>query len=335
MTWNLGLDFLLVLLIVLFAPIGFVRGPIKELLATLGVLFGALLAEYWSRPWGGDLDSYTNIGEDPGAFVVAMAFLVSATFVIGYGLGAVLAPLPYSTPARVIGGVIASLNGILLVSFTLQYVRFFLLSDENEASLNDSLVVRLLLDQLGWILLIAGVLAVPVLIYILATGRRAYGFVEYAAEDEYFEDEFDEDAFDAYSRSSTYAQATTSETRVMPPRVPITRIDQPQSGYKSDPRARSRPTDATRPLVVPAKPAVQEIRLDNTVTEIANDTDPDMVILEYETTASDATSLEVEEAAVAEPAQLDLPEGYRRCASCNAVLPPGVSTCPVCGETNF
>ena len=43
MSISLVLDLLLVLLIALFAPIGYWRGPVKELLVTFGVLFGIRL----------------------------------------------------------------------------------------------------------------------------------------------------------------------------------------------------------------------------------------------------------------------------------------------------
>ena len=73
----LVLDVLLVLLVVLFAPIGYWRGPVKELLVMLGVLSGVVLSDYWARPWGHDLSTQTSITADGGAFIVAMAFLVA------------------------------------------------------------------------------------------------------------------------------------------------------------------------------------------------------------------------------------------------------------------
>ena len=100
----LVLDILLVLLIVLFAPIGYWRGPVKELLVMLGVLSGVVLSDYWARPWGHDLSTQTNITADGGAFIVAMAFLVAATFILGYGLGAALAPGYHAMYARVLAG---------------------------------------------------------------------------------------------------------------------------------------------------------------------------------------------------------------------------------------
>ncbi|HMM42316.1 MAG TPA: hypothetical protein PKA95_10470, partial [Thermomicrobiales bacterium] len=69
---------------------------------------------------------------------------------------------------------VAALNGALILSFALQYIRLFLLSDINEESLDKSFVTRTLLNDIGWVLLAAAIVAVPVIIYALATGYRAY-----------------------------------------------------------------------------------------------------------------------------------------------------------------
>jgi uncharacterized membrane protein required for colicin V production len=87
MSIYLVLDLLLILLIGLFAPIGYWRGPVKELLVTFGVLFGILLADFWARPWGRDLADISAIGSNGGAFVVAMTFMVTVTFVPGLWRG--------------------------------------------------------------------------------------------------------------------------------------------------------------------------------------------------------------------------------------------------------
>src|SRR5436305_1064551 len=109
------LDILLIVLILLFTPIGYWRGPVKELYVSLGILFGILLADFWARPWGHDLSSSTSLTAGSGAFIVAMIFLIASTFVLGYGLGATLAPAWFSQQSRVLGAAIAALNGILLL----------------------------------------------------------------------------------------------------------------------------------------------------------------------------------------------------------------------------
>ncbi|HMM42317.1 MAG TPA: CvpA family protein, partial [Thermomicrobiales bacterium] len=110
MSIYLVLDILLILLILLLTPIGFWRGPVKELFVTLGILFGVLLSDYWARPWGNDLADMTTLTSGSGAFLVAMIFLITSTFILGYGLGATLAPARHTTVTRVLGAGVAALG---------------------------------------------------------------------------------------------------------------------------------------------------------------------------------------------------------------------------------
>lgn len=343
MSIYLVLDLLLILLIVLFAPIGYWRGPVKELLVTFGVLFGILLADFWARPWGRDLSDITAIGSNGGAFIVAMAFLVTVTFVLGYGAGAALAPWDFSPRARILGAGIALFNGILLVAFSLQYVRVYLLSPSTEESLYDSYVVQFLLDQIGWVLLAVALVAWPVLLVILITGRRAYEFTDdygdygYGPVDDVEYD--DAEYYEEDAREVVYQrQAAVADPRPFPPRVPVAQpVDEESSRlYKAEPAVGStRPTDATRPIRVredvqspeAARPVEADVAFD------AGGTDPDMTIVSAPTPARPANDdLPGADAADDEPS--DLAPGYTRCVNCHAVLPPNTRVCPVCGEVN-
>ena len=269
-----------------------------------------------------------------------MTFLVTVTFVLGYGAGAALAPTHFGLMARAIGGSIALFNGILLVAFSLQYVRVFLLAPATEEALYDSYVVSFLLDQIGWVLLIVALIAWPVLLAILITGRRAYEPVEDLAGYEYgpvdeldYDDRqyFDEPApVRAYDRSSAAASA---ETRVFPPRVPVSQQDESTYAYKTEPAGQPiRPTDATRPIHVrdqTSKDPPEPARSPDTSYEHGH-TDPAM-------TTIPAQQAPEPEYTIPEPEEDDSPElapGYSRCANCHAVLPPDVRVCPVCGEVN-
>lgn len=321
MSIYLVLDFLLLLLIALFAPIGYWRGPVKELLVTGGVFFGILLADFWARPWGRDLSDISSIGADGGAFIVAMAFLVTATFVLGYGSGAAIAPAIFGSFARGLGAVIALFNGLLLVGFALQYVRVFLLAPSTEEALYDSYVVRFLLDQMGWVLLAVAMVAWPVLLGILIVGRRAYeGYDQY---DEYTYEAAD----DVEYMDDTYYQQPAAQ-RPYPPRVPASPAEDSGYVYKSEPAQRgASPSEMTRPIRVTDRSISQDTPFDREAT------DPDMV-----TIASSSQRSVVEQ-----PIPVDdlddeipatLPPGYTRCINCNAVLAPNSHVCPVCGEVN-
>ncbi len=339
MSIYLVLDLLLVLLIALFAPIGYWRGPVKELLVTFGVLFGILLADFWARPWGRDLAELTAISESGGAFVVAMAFMVSVTFILGYGAGAAIAPTDFSPQARGIGAIVALFNGMLLVSFSLQYVRIYLLSDATEEALADSYVVQFLLDQIGWVLLVAALISWPVLLVVLITGRRAYEQVEHVQDYEYADGSHDDDYYDAEDADAPTLvferPVPAAETRAFPPRVPSTQRDEPDRYYKTEPPSNAvDPTDDTRVL------RVKEDRDEQHRTEtrrgdsrpVSDKTDPDMVVITAQD-ADDAASRGSSRASTA-PSDPLLADGYTRCSNCRAVLPPDIRVCPVCGAVN-
>lgn len=344
MTWNLTLDILLVVLVLLFAPIGYMRGPVKELLVSLGVVFGALSVEYWARPWGRDLDFYFDTGDDPGAFIVAMSFLMGATFIGGYGLGLLIAPWTFSIRGRALGAVISALNGALLVSFSLQYVRLFLLSDANEEALEESFAVSVLMNQVGWILLGAIILTPIVIVYGLITHRKAY---DLRIWDDYDDEEYYEDYDPEYDylddqefAPSASAGSHLAETRVMPPRVPPS--PHPEgSGYKAEPEPIPfRMPESTRPIG--ATELEESSRVESTVAPedlggewfAIGDTDPEMD--EVDTAGmAEVEDVATEPEAVPEDAAADdLPEGYSRCENCHAVLPPSTGICPVCGHVH-
>lgn len=358
MSWNLTLDILLIVLILLFAPIGFMRGPVKELLVTLGVLFGALLVDFWARPWGRDLDSYADIGDDAGAFIVAMIFLMLLTFVGGYGLGLLIASWDYSLGSRLGGSAVSLLNGVLLVSFSLQYVRLFLLSDANEESLEQSFVVRTLLDQTGWILIVASVAIVPVLIYALGSGRRAFALAggpepQYVDDDEYeYEYEYEDwvvqddepiapvaprDAPTEIRQSGRSFQRPTesdAETRIMPPRVPGRPNDESPSIYKAEPERDPEPATSATRVLGSEESSIDEGGARNQEAEkkfaSTGDTDPEM------TTYSPIAQIPgpVPSEKPAEERASSLPGGYFRCENCHAVLPPRTKICTVCGHVH-
>jgi uncharacterized membrane protein required for colicin V production len=345
----LVLDILLILLILLFIPIGFWRGPVKELYVTLGIFFGVLLADFWARPWGRDLADMTELTEGAAAFIVAFAFLVAATSILGYGLGAALAPAYHAIETKVLGAAVAAMNGTLLLSFSLQYVRLHLLTDANEESLNDSFMARFLLDQVGWLLMAAAFIAVPILLFTLIAGRRAYDYIydDYGYHDEYVEDPHVEPV--PYRRSRT----ADAQTNVLPPRVPGVPLDDDPT-YKAEPEPRRRRASAeTRPLVVTEPRATSEPAqpIEDDVQARMGDTDPHIVLptvqrQEPESPAhapvDDEAILpnsEPEHEVAAAPREQDVEQqstgglapGYARCSTCHAVLPPDVSICPNCG----
>jgi len=329
MSIYLVLDILLVLLILLLTPIGFWRGPVKELFVTLGILFGVLISDYWARPWGNDLADMTSLTSGAGSFLVAMIFLITSTFVLGYGLGATLAPARHNTITRVLGAGVAALNGALVLSFALQYIRLFLLSDINEESLDKSAVTRFLLNDIGWILLIAAIIAIPVLIYVLATGYRVYALSS-----------TDPRIYTTVETPIAGRGRNTARDSQNPPRVPVSaRGEHP--AYKAEPPTREQPaTHETRPVIVTESSHTTDPEPDADLADEMSDTDPH-IVLPREATAMPEPTPAAEQPAP-EPTTDDAPEtaaaddnalpaGYVHCRTCRAVLGPDMKVCPNCG----
>ncbi|RIK39803.1 MAG: hypothetical protein DCC58_14765 [Chloroflexi bacterium] len=326
MSLFLALDFLLIVLICMFAPIGFWRGPVKELFVLLGILFGVILSDYWARPWGGDLSDVTSLNPDAGAFVVAMIFLISATFVIGYGIGAALAPADMLPETRGLGAVIAAFNGMLLLSFSLQFVRLFLLSDANEESLQDSFVASFLLNDIGWVLMVAAILAVPLILYLLLSGRRAY-----EPSDAYPygpADPMSAAIAAAAQRQQPWRAHEQPHAQTLPPRVPGPPRGEPVERYKAEPQRPATPPLSEMREVRVDSPGVtaEPARQHNAPHDSMQDTDPHLVITPVTTPADQQAS-----AAAQAAAPSDLAPGYVRCRTCRAVLAPDTTVCPNCG----
>jgi uncharacterized membrane protein required for colicin V production len=165
------LDILLLILIALFIPIGFWRGTHRELFVTLGILFGAALGRFWAEPWGRDLAELTRLRESGGVFMIAVLFLIGSTFLLGYGAGTALTVPRPGWKSRVFGAIIAGLNGALLLGFALQDIRVYLLGDQAPGFLDRAVVAQFLMLGMGWLLLGAAAVFVPIVVLLALLGR--------------------------------------------------------------------------------------------------------------------------------------------------------------------
>lgn len=221
------LDVLLLILIALFIPIGFWRGTHRELYVTLGIFFGAALAESWAQPWGSDLASLTRLRESGGVFMVAVLFLIASTFLLGYGAGAALTVPRPGWMSRVFGAIIAGFNGALLLSFALRYIRVYLLADQSPGFLDRAAVAQFLTVNAGWLLLGAAAVCLPIVVVLALLGR---GQTIARPADTSAGQGASSQALDSYSPSDSPAEVTAI--------------------YKSEPPAPTygNPSEQTRPL---------------------------------------------------------------------------------------
>ncbi|HET9016263.1 MAG TPA: CvpA family protein [Thermomicrobiaceae bacterium] len=303
------LDILLLILIALFVPIGFWRGAQREVLVSLGILFGAALSDTWAVPLGHDLAGLTSLRESGGAFVVSVLFLVGSTFLLGYGSGAAL-PVPRpGLWSRFFGALIAGGNGALLLSYALRDIRVYLLANQAPGFLNRSLVAQFLSTGIGWLLLVATVIFLPIVIVLALFGRDVVP--------------------EAIEGDEPYGEYPEPVVRAYPPRVPPANgIVAPTATYKAEPPQGSlpRPTEQTRPLRIQpaddtsAQRGGQYLRsgndADTAVTRITGDVDPQKTI----------------QLQVGESQQNGSPVQDGTCPSCHADVRGAEVYCPRCGR---
>lgn len=153
---NFVLDSLLILILLLFIPIGLWRGGVKEALVAGSILLGAAGANAWATSWGDDLARWFDRDPDLTRFLVAMTSLTLSTLLLGYGAGFAFGDEP-SVHGRLAGAVFAAINATLLVAYSLLFVERFLLDSPGDSALDDGVVANVLLRHFGWILLAIGV----------------------------------------------------------------------------------------------------------------------------------------------------------------------------------
>lgn len=301
------LDILLLILIALFVPIGFWRGTHREIMVSLGILLGAVLAEWWARPWGTDLASYTSLRDTGGAFMVAVLFLIGSTFLLGYGAGAALPVPPPGIISRAFGAVVAAVNGALLLSFALRDIRVYLLPNSDSGFLDRSVIAHFLSTGVGWILLAAAIGFLPIILIQALFGQGV-------VINEYVDDE-EEDYDTAYATAQ----------RPYPPRVPAYQdVDAGQPAYKAEPPRsmfRSAAEETRQIMTQPVAGSGGELR--------ASLSDMQTVATRLPENGSDATrTLQLRPA---QPADLEaLQEG--KCPSCHADVSQAEVFCPRCGR---
>ncbi len=163
------LDLLMLLVLVMFIPIGLWRGVLREWVALVGITLGTLLAAEWAVPWGGDLAARTPLDDHMGAFAVGVLFFLGTTLLIGYGGGAAL---PFRTDLtrtnRLLGALLGVGNGTLILSGMLRLMQQHLFDGQSGSLLLGTALSRFLIADIGFAqLLLLAVLLLCVLVSVL------------------------------------------------------------------------------------------------------------------------------------------------------------------------
>ena len=153
MLTSIALDALLVLILLMMIPLGFLRGGLREVCTGAGLLFGILLAEQWSHQWGSWIAGSFDITEGTSRFLVAVVLVVLTTSLVGYGSSAAFAYRP-GPGGRMYGAYIALFNGIVFIGYLINTVIQDVFDGDVPTSIDNGFVSRALSVGFGWILLV-------------------------------------------------------------------------------------------------------------------------------------------------------------------------------------
>lgn len=148
------LDLIIALVLLMFVPIGYWRGALREWVTCAGILLGLLLAIGWSGSWGPAFSTLLQQDAKLASFTVgAIVFLLIVLFV-GYGSGVTLPYRPdLSIANRLLGAAVGLGNGMLIMSGLLQLMQLHLFTGNNSSPLHTARLSILLTEQVRWVYL--------------------------------------------------------------------------------------------------------------------------------------------------------------------------------------
>ena len=159
----LVLDVLLIVILLTMIPLGFLRGGLREVCSSAGLLLGILLALNWSDRWGSGFSDRVALSEGTARFLVGITLVVLCTALVGYGGSAAFAYRP-GPGGRMYGAFLAMLNGIVFTGFLINAVVNNVYEGQLPDAVQEGYVSRAFSVGFEWVLLVGafGVLAATV-----------------------------------------------------------------------------------------------------------------------------------------------------------------------------
>lgn len=150
-----ALDLPVVVVLIMFIPIGLWRGALREWIACAGIALGTLLANAAGTRWGDGFAQLANMDPKLGGFTVATAFFLASTLLIGYGGGVTLPYRPdLSWPNRGLGALLGLGNGFLIVGGLLRLMQERLFDGRSNSPLHTTALAASLIDpSVAWVYL--------------------------------------------------------------------------------------------------------------------------------------------------------------------------------------
>lgn len=164
MLTSLVLDALLVLIVIMMVPLGFLRGGLRELSTSAALLLGILMAGEWADRWSGALTRWTAMGDASARFMMAILIVVVITGVVGYGGSAAFSWKP-GPGGRGYGAYLALLNAIIFIGFIVNTFISTIHEGRVPETIDRAYVAKALSVGFEWVLLTGtiGVLGATVL----------------------------------------------------------------------------------------------------------------------------------------------------------------------------
>lgn len=169
----LALTVLLAILWVACIAFGYVHGGWRQVVLLAAILLSYAVVSEWAIPNGHDLSARFHWGLARTTTTVALLYLLIGTLVLGVmGSFALYRPRPLGTTERGLGAVMGVLNGGLLLALVLRTLRSYAFMAGRGQTLHTSVLSRVLIEDVGYLLLAALLLGgIAAVVGIVATRR--------------------------------------------------------------------------------------------------------------------------------------------------------------------
>lgn len=163
MLTSIVLDALLILIILMMVPLGFLRGGLREVSTSAALLLGILMAGQWAGRWADSLVDAFDMGRDTAEFAVSIAIVVVITGIVGYGGSAAFTWRP-GPGGRMYGAFLALMNAVVFIGFLINSYIAAIFEGEVPETIERSFVARAVSVGFEWVLLIgtAGILVATI-----------------------------------------------------------------------------------------------------------------------------------------------------------------------------
>jgi hypothetical protein len=152
MVTSLVLDALLILIILMMVPLGFLRGGLREVSTSAALLLGILMADAWAERWSSLFTRWTDMGDGSAEFAVSILIVVVVTGIVGYGGSAAFSWRP-GPGGRMYGAYLALLNGMLFIGFLINSYIDHIFDGEVPETIDNAFFAKAISVGFEWVLL--------------------------------------------------------------------------------------------------------------------------------------------------------------------------------------